>query len=75
MLQNASFLAIVAVDTAETQPSKVRYLDRWVRCDIGSEPHFPEDLAVQPPRFRKDEARAQPEQLAGAAKVLDQDAS
>jgi len=27
MLQNASFLAIVAVDTEENEPSKVRYLD------------------------------------------------
>ena len=30
------FLAIVAVDTAENEPSKVSGLDRRVRCNIGS---------------------------------------
>lgn len=37
----------------------------------GSEPHFPEALAAQLPSFRKDDARAQPENRAGAAKVLE----
>ena len=35
MLQNASLLAIVAVDTEENEPSKVRQLDNWVRLNIG----------------------------------------
>ena len=35
MLQNAPFLAIVAVDTDENEPSKVRQLDNWVRLFIG----------------------------------------
>ena len=35
MLQNAPFLAIVAVDTDENEPSKVRQLDNWVRLIIG----------------------------------------
>ena len=36
MLQNAAFLAIVAVHTDENEPSKVRQLDNWVRLFIGS---------------------------------------
>ena len=35
MLQNAPLLAIVAVDTDENEPSKVRQLDNWVRHFIG----------------------------------------
>ena len=37
MLQNAPFLAIVAVDTDENEPSKVRQLDNWARLVIGGQ--------------------------------------
>ena len=47
MLQNAPTLAIVAVDTDENEPSKVRQLDNWVRLIIG--PQSPE-MPPRPPQ-------------------------
>ena len=60
MLQTASFLAIVAVDTAENEPSKVRQFDSWVRCNIGRKPPSPERQRRRPRRKQRLGPSAQP---------------